>query len=66
MKMNTDNKSGHQKKVVNSEVKRLNVNVDADLHARFKSIVARDGSDMTETIERMLRDWLAKNEGNKK
>lgn len=49
-------------KAVNSPLKRLNVNIDAGLHARFKSVVAREGSDMTQTLEQLLTDWLAKNE----
>lgn len=49
-------------KAVNSTLKRLNVNIDAGLHARFKSVVAREGSDMTQTLEQLLTDWLAKNE----
>lgn len=55
-------KSPGDHKAVNSPLKRLNVNIDAGLHARFKSVVAREGSDMTQTLEQLLTDWLAKNE----
>lgn len=55
-------KSPDDHKAVNTPLKRLNVNIDAGLHARFKSVVAREGSDMTETLEQLLKEWLAKNE----
>jgi hypothetical protein len=55
-------KSPGDHKAVNSLLKRLNVNIDAGLHSRFKSVVAREGSDMTQTLELLLKEWLAKNE----
>lgn len=55
-------KAPDEHKAVNTPLKRLNVNIDAGLHARFKSVVAREGSDMTETLELLLNEWLAKNE----
>lgn len=44
------------------EQKRLNVNIDADLHRRFKGAVVGQAKDMTEVLTSLMEDWLAKNE----
>ena len=61
-KGNAKAKNPEAHKAVNTSQKRLNVNIDSDLHARFKSTVSRKGSDMTETLETLITQWLRENE----
>lgn len=49
-------------KAPSKEQKRLNVNIDADLHRRFKGAVVGQAKDMTEVLTSLMEDWLAKNE----
>lgn len=44
------------------EQKRLNVNIDADLHRRFKGAVVGQDKDMTEVLTELLDGWLKENE----
>lgn len=44
------------------EQKRLNVNIDAELHRRFKKAVVNQDSDMTEVLTELLDGWLKANE----
>ena len=43
-------------------VKRLAVLIDADLHRRFKALVAEKGLDMSEVGRELIQDWVSKNE----
>lgn len=42
--------------------KRLNVNINNDLHGRFKSAVARKNLDMSKVTTELLENWLSVNE----
>lgn len=44
------------------EQKRLNVNIDLDLHNRFKTSVVRQGKDMSKVVTDLLDQWLKENE----
>ncbi len=42
------------------KVKRMNLNVDLDLHNRFKAATAAQGENMTDVLLRFIRDYVAK------
>lgn len=42
------------------ELKSLNLQLNAELMKKFKARTASDGATMTETIETLIRDYLAK------
>nr|WP_176705088.1 plasmid partition protein ParG [Pseudomonas sp.]QBM91820.1 partitioning protein ParG [Pseudomonas sp.] len=42
--------------------KRLNVNIDAALHSRFKKTVTNKDQDMTNVVTALLEQWLKDNE----
>lgn len=44
------------------ELKRLNVNIDAKLHSRFKKTVTNKDQDMTNVVTSLLEQWLTTNE----
>lgn len=44
------------------EQKRLNVNIDLDLHSRFKTSVVRKGKDMSKVVTDLLEQWIKENE----
>ncbi len=44
------------------EQKRLNVNIDSDLHRRFKKAVVSQDTDMTGVLTDLLEGWLKENE----
>ncbi len=41
--------------------KRLNVNLDADLHAAFNTAAISQGKDMTTALIELIQDYVAKN-----
>ncbi len=43
-------------------LKRLNVNVDAALHSRFKKAVTNKDKDMSKVVTALLEQWLSENE----
>ncbi len=49
-------------KAPSKELKRLNVNIDAELHRRFKKAVVSQDTDMTEVLTDLLEGWLKENE----
>ena len=44
------------------ELKRLNVNINAKLHSRFKKTVTNKDQDMTNVVTGLLEQWLKANE----
>lgn len=42
--------------------KRLNVNVDLELHSRFKKTVTNKDQDMSTVVTSLLEQWLKENE----
>ncbi|MOA62787.1 ParG [compost metagenome] len=42
--------------------KRLNVNIDAKLHSRFKKAVTNHDKDMSKVVTELLEQWLQENE----
>ncbi|GFZ69082.1 hypothetical protein PSE10B_56040 [Pseudomonas amygdali pv. eriobotryae] len=49
-------------KAPSKELKRLNVNIDAELHRRFKKAVVSQDTDMTGVLTDLLEGWLKENE----
>lgn len=43
-----------------SKVKRMNLNVDLDLHNRFKAATAAQGENMTDVLLRFIEAYVAK------
>lgn len=43
------------------EEKRLNVNLNADLHAAFKVAAVAQGKDMTTVLVELIESYVAKN-----
>ncbi len=43
------------------KVKRMNINVEASLHDRFKATTAARGENMTDVLLRFIQDYVAKN-----
>ncbi|HGF3969384.1 plasmid partition protein ParG [Yersinia ruckeri] len=43
-------------------VKRLQVNIDEDLHKRFKITCSHEEVEMTEVITTLITEWLATHE----
>jgi hypothetical protein len=43
-------------------LKRLNVNIAADLHRRFKSTTAAKGLEMTDVLLEFIQQYVAKND----
>ena len=41
--------------------KRLNINMNADLHAAFKVASVAQGKDMTTVLIELIQDYVAKN-----
>ena len=42
------------------KVKRMNINVEASLHAAFKSATAARGEDMTDILMKFIEDYVNK------
>jgi len=42
-------------------VKRLAVLIDADLHRRFKALVAEKGLDMSDILRELVEQWVQEN-----
>ena len=42
------------------KVKRMNLNVDEDLHNRFKSVTASEGKNMTDVLIDFIREYVRK------
>lgn len=42
--------------------KRLNVNIDLELHSRFKKTVTNKDQDMSKVVTALLEQWLKENE----
>ena len=42
------------------QVKRMNLNVDVDLHNAFKAATAAQGENMTDMLLRFIEDYVAK------
>ncbi len=42
------------------ETKRMNVNIDANLHNAFKAAVAAKGKDMTDVLLEFIEDYVRK------
>ncbi len=42
--------------------KRLNVNIDQELHSRFKKTVTNKDQDMSKVVTALLEQWLTENE----
>ena len=42
------------------KVKRMNLNVDLDLHNAFKAATAAKGENMTDVLLRFIEDYVAK------
>jgi hypothetical protein len=42
------------------KVKRMNLNVDVDLHNAFKAATAAQGENMTDVLLRFIEDYVAK------
>ena len=49
------------KKAEQLKVKRMNLNVEAELHNRFKSATAAQGLDMTTVLLEFIQSYVAKN-----
>ena len=50
------------KAVHGTEQKRLNANINTDLHARFKVATMKRGQDMSKVVTELLEQWLKVNE----
>jgi metal-responsive CopG/Arc/MetJ family transcriptional regulator len=44
------------------KTKRVNVNLDEELHTRFKSVCARKGTSISKVLEDHIHEWLRENE----
>lgn len=56
---------GHEpveKPVEKPAQKRLNVNIDLELHKRFKNAVTNKDKDMSKVVTALLDQWLKENE----
>ena len=42
------------------EIKRLNINIDIDLHNAFKAATAARGENMTDEILKFIEDYVAR------
>jgi ParG len=42
------------------EIKRLNINIDVDLHNAFKAATAARGENMTDEILKFIEDYVAR------
>jgi hypothetical protein len=45
---------------IQQEIKRLNVNLDIDLHNAFKAATAARGENMTDEILKFIEDYVAR------
>jgi hypothetical protein len=43
------------------KVKRMNINVEVDLHKGFKAATAARGENMTDVLTQLIKDYVAKN-----
>jgi predicted HicB family RNase H-like nuclease len=48
------------------QVKRMNLNVEVELHNRFKAVTAADGKSMTDVLLEFIEQYVAKNGGTPK
>jgi hypothetical protein len=46
--------------VKEAKVKRMNLNVDLDLHNAFKAATAAQGENMTDVLLRFIEDYVSK------
>ena len=46
--------------VIQQEIKRLNINIDLDLHNSFKAATAARGENMTDEILKFIEDYVAR------
>ena len=46
----------------NEGMTRMNLNVDSDLHRRFKAAVSLQGKDMTTVVVDLMRSYVAQHE----
>jgi len=49
------------KKAEEARVKRMNLNVEVELHNQFKSITAAQGLDMTTVLLEFIKNYVTKN-----
>jgi metal-responsive CopG/Arc/MetJ family transcriptional regulator len=47
-------------------MKRFTINLPDDIHARFKSVCALEGKEMTEVVRKFIEEYVAKAEKKKK
>ena len=52
---------GAIKKAEQSKVKRMNLNVEVELHNRFKAATAAQGLNMTDVLLEFIQSYVAKN-----
>ncbi len=46
--------------IAEQEIKRLNLNIEADLHNAFKAATAARGENMTDVILKFIEDYVAR------
>lgn len=46
--------------IATAEIKRLNVNLDIDLHNAFKAATAARGENMTDVLLAFIKDYVAR------
>jgi len=48
------------------QVKRMNLNVPAELHNAFKSLTASQGENMTDVLMRFIQEYVGKHSAKQK
>ena len=51
--------------IAKQEIKRLNINLDIDLHNAFKAATAARGENMTDEIVKFIQGYVARYENRK-
>ena len=46
--------------IAEQEIKRLNINIEVDLHNAFKAATAVRGENMTDVLLQFIRDYVAR------